>query len=207
MASGLVLSGLRSGLHLLRDDLARPVEVLGRLDRMLRETSPGRMLVTLQIAILDAARGELTVANAGHPPLLVIGGRGGPVAIGEPGPPLGTGLHPVYAEVRRPLDAGDTLVLYTDGVAEVQNRRGDQLGAERLAAEVARCARGDSAREVRDGLLSALSNFKGDVDPDDDLTLVVARFTGPVETGTEAAAGAGAAEVREPAAPPAGSAP
>lgn len=184
MASGLVLSGLRSGLHLLREDLARPVEVLARLDRMLRETSPGRMFVTLQIALLDAARGELTVANAGHPPLLLIRAGGESAALGEPGPPLGTRLRPGYAAVRRPLGAGDTLLLYTDGVVEVGNGGGDQLGAERLAAETARCARGGSAREVRDALLSALSNFKGDVDPADDLTLVVARITGGNTGGT-----------------------
>ncbi len=185
MASGLVLSGLRSGLHLLREELARPVEVLGRLDRMLRETSPGRMFVTLQIALLDAARGELVVANAGHPPLLLLpAGGGGAVAVGAPGPPLGTRLSPGYAEARHPLAPGDTLVLYTDGVPELRDLAGAALGEERLLAEAARGARAATAREARDALVGALARFKGDVEPADDLTLVVARVT--------AAAGGGA---------------
>jgi len=178
MASGLVLSGLRGGLHLLRDDMARPVEVLGRLDRMLRETSPGRMFVTLQIALLDAGRGELAVANAGHPPLLLLpAGGGDAVVVGAPGPPLGTRLQPGYSEVRRRLGPGDTLVLYTDGVAELLGPAGAALGEEGLLAEAARGARAPTAREARDVLVGALARFKGDVEPADDLTLVIARIT------------------------------
>lgn len=178
MASGLVLSGLRGGLHLLRDDMARPVEVLGRLDRMLRETSPGRMFVTLQIALLDAGRGELAVANAGHPPLLLLPAGGGEaVTIGAPGPPLGTRLAPGYVEVRHRLGAGDTVVLYTDGVAELRGPAGTALGEDGLLAEAARGARAPTAREVRDVLVGALARFKGDVEPADDLTMVIARIT------------------------------
>jgi len=185
MASGLVLSGLRGGLHVLREDMARPVEVLGRLDRMLRETSPGRMFVTLQIALLDAARGELVVANAGHPPLLLLPAGGGAVTIGPPGPPLGTRLNPGYAEARHALAQGDTLVLYTDGVPELRNLAGEPLGEALLLAEAARGARSPTAREVRDALVGALARFKGDVEPADDLTLVVARVTAEAD-GEEA---------------------
>ena len=42
MASGLVLSGVRSGLYLLRENLTSPVEVLERLNRLVRETAPRR---------------------------------------------------------------------------------------------------------------------------------------------------------------------
>lgn len=186
MASGLVLSGLRSGLHLLRGDLERPVEVLERLDRMLRETTPGRMFVTLQIALLDAARGELVLAGAGHPPLLLLPAAGGALALGAPAPPLGTGLGPGFVEVRHRLAAGDVVVLYTDGLLEVENRAGEPLGEQRLIAEAARGVRTGTARGVRDALLGALSRFKGDVEAGDDLTLVVARITGAADELLEA---------------------
>ena len=69
MASGLLLSGLRSCLYLLEKDLAEPVRVLARLSPMVRRTTGKRMFVTLLLAVLDREEGTLTVASAGGPPL------------------------------------------------------------------------------------------------------------------------------------------
>lgn len=122
VASGLVLSGVRSGLHLLHDELARPVEVVERLNRMVRETAPGRMFVTLQVALVDRRRATVTLANAGHPPLLYLPADGEPLRqVGTSGLPLGTRLDPSFREATQTLAAGDVLVFYTDGVVEAEN--------------------------------------------------------------------------------------
>ena len=74
LASGLLLSGVRSCLYLLEKDLAVPVAVLDRLNPMVRETTDRRTYVTLLCAVLDRAEDgsgvKVTVASAGHPPLL-----------------------------------------------------------------------------------------------------------------------------------------
>lgn len=175
MASGLVLSGVRSGLHLLRDELERPVAVLERLARMLAETTPERMFVTLQIALFDPEGGTLTVANAGHPPLLLIADDGAGSTLGAPSPPLGTRLEPRFEAVEHSFGDGDSAVLYSDGAVELRNHRGEQLGETRLLAEAVRASARPGARELRDALLAALAAFKGDVEQEDDLTLVVVR--------------------------------
>lgn len=177
VASGLVLSGVRSGLHLLRDELARPVEVLGRLNRMVRETAPTRMFVTLQVALIERRRASLTLANAGHPPLLLLsGGDDEPRRVGTSGLPLGTRLDPDYQVERHELGRGDTLVLYTDGVLEARNLSGVGFGEDRLSEEARKVPREASARQVRDAIVSGVTRFKGDAVQVDDLTLVVIKL-------------------------------
>ncbi|MFL6201644.1 MAG: PP2C family protein-serine/threonine phosphatase [Thermoanaerobaculia bacterium] len=181
LASGLLLSGIRSCLYLLEKDLAAPVDVLLRLNRMVRKTTDRRTYVTLLCAVLDrAADGsgvEVTVASAGHPPLLCWDAQGkGFTEVGEGAPPLGTGLDAGYRQERHKVRRGDLLVLYTDGLVESRNGLGQDYGYPRLQKTVARAATGTwSVREIRDAILGDLSHFKGDSEQSDDITVVVAR--------------------------------
>ncbi len=176
VASGLMLYGVRSCLYLLREELARPLPVLARLDRMVRDSGPRRMLVTLQVGVIDAAARRLLMASAGHPPPLHWSAASGEVAeLGSGSLPLGTGLGCQPTEHGVPLAPGDVLVFYSDGLPEVINLHGEPFGAERLARALRKAATAGSARAVRDALLSSVSNFKGDVEQPDDLTVVVAR--------------------------------
>jgi serine phosphatase RsbU (regulator of sigma subunit) len=179
VASGLVLSGVRSCLYLLEKDLAAPVEVLQRLNPMVRRTTDRRTYVTLLCAVLEknATGGEVTLASAGHPPALHRCARTGQsVFLGEGAPPLGTFQDARYASVHSPLEPGDLLVFYTDGLLETRSAAGVEYGESRLQRAVARVASKASAREVRDAILGDLSNFKGDVEQADDITVVVVRM-------------------------------
>ena len=180
LASGLVLSGVRSGLYLLEPELERPVAVLERLDRMVRQTSDRRTFVTLLCAVLDVedeASGTLTVASAGHPPLLHLDRRLHRVEeVGHGALPLGTRLPARYQQDRRGVGRGDLLVLYTDGLTESTDGSGREYGDERLRRALARAESCRTAREARDLLLEDLSRFKGDGEQLDDITLVVVRL-------------------------------
>ena len=176
MASGLVLSAVRGGLHLLRDELARPVEVLEKLDRMLRETVGNRIFVTLQIALLDPGAGRLTVANAGHPPLFLISRDGGAVRLGANSLPLGTRLAGEFSDETVNVGAGDVLLLFSDGVVEVRNPDGEELGEDRLLKALRQARQLGHAEAIRDGLLEAVERFRQGVEQEDDLTLVVTRI-------------------------------
>lgn len=181
LASGLLLSGIRSCLYLLEKDLAVPVAVLDRLNPMVRKTTDRRTYVTLLCAVLDrAADGsgvEVTVASAGHPPLLCWDAQTGKFAeIGDGAPPLGTRLDAEYRQKRHKVHRGDVLVLYTDGLVETRNGVGQDYGYPRLQKTVGRAAAGThSVREIRDAILGDLSHFKGDSEQSDDITVVVAR--------------------------------
>jgi len=176
LASGLLLSGVRSCLYLLEDDLASP-EALRRLDSMVRRTTDKRTYVTLLLAMVDREAGTLAVTSAGHPPLLHYRAATGTVAaVGSGAPPLGTFADPRYVRNEVPIATGDLLVVYTDGVIEMHNDHEQDYGEERLTRAIARAAPGRTAREVRDSVLSDLANWKGSVEQADDITLVVARL-------------------------------
>ena len=149
LASGLLLSGVRSCLYLLEEELAAPVEVLERLNPMVRRTTDRRTYVTLLCAVLDR-RGR-------HPHR---GERRAPAAcstcvrtrqleeVGKGAPPLGTFLERATRR-SRPLHAtGDLLVFYTDGLMEARNAAAVEYGEARLQRAVARAGRA-AARPAR----------------------------------------------------------
>ena len=177
LASGLLLSGVRSCLYLLEEDLVSPVAILERLNHMVRRTTDRRTYVTLLCAVIDWDARTLTVASAGHPPVLRYDARAREFEeVGRGAPPLGTLLDVRYEEVRSPLSPGDLLVFYSDGIIEARSSLGKDYGDERLKRAVARAAGSRTAREVRDAVLGDLSNFKGDHEQADDITLVVLRL-------------------------------
>ncbi|HSK78697.1 MAG TPA: PP2C family protein-serine/threonine phosphatase [Thermoanaerobaculia bacterium] len=174
VASGLLLSGLRSCLYLLEKDLAEPVRVLARLSPMVRRTTGKRMFVTLLLAVLDREEGTLTVASAGHPPLLHA--RGGRLQeVGKGAPPLGTFKDARFEAEARTLAPGDLLVLYSDGLVEALDGEGREYGRERLERVVAQVENGRSPLSIREAILSDLAAFRGNVESADDVTVVVVR--------------------------------
>jgi hypothetical protein len=176
LASGLLLSGVRSCLYLLKEDLASPVQVLERLNPMVRRTTDKRTYMTLLCAVLDRGEDTLTVVSAGHPPVLRFDPRSGRFdEVGQGAPPLGTFLEARYEPERRPIAPGDLLIFYTDGLVEARNAHDQEYGDARLQRAVARAAGSRTARDIRDAVLGDLSNFKGDHEQTDDMTLVVVR--------------------------------
>ena len=177
LASGLLLSGVRSCLYLLEEDLASPLGVFDRLNHMVRRTTDKRTYVTLLCAVINRQEGSVTLVTAGHPPMLHYDPRSGRFdEVGEGAPPLGTFLDASYELVKRPIAPGDLLIFYTDGLVEARNDQDQDYGDARLQRAVARAAGSRTAREVRDAILGDLSNFKGDQEQADDMTVVVVRL-------------------------------
>ncbi len=186
LGSGLVLSGLRSCLFLLEDQLAEPIGVFERINKMVRRTSGKRSFVTLACAVIDAAEQSVGVVTAGHPPIVHWSARNRAVEeVGHGSLPLGTNLPTRFELEVRPCHPGDLLVLYTDGLIEARDAEGRDYGDERLSSLVTEVAGAAgqrrppgqiTAREMRDAILGDLSNFKGDCEQLDDMTVVVLRL-------------------------------
>jgi hypothetical protein len=176
MASGLVLSALRSGFTLLRHSLHDPAAVLHRLHDLVTLTTRRRMLVTVSVVLLDRARGTATIASAGHPPVILRRANGTIETIALYAPPLGVRL-PAHDIPQRNLDVatGDIFVLHSDGIYETRNATGEAYGIERLET-VIRDHTGDTAEALRDEILHDVASFRGAVEPDDDVTVVVCRL-------------------------------
>jgi serine phosphatase RsbU (regulator of sigma subunit) len=177
LASGLLLSGVRSCLYLLEEYLAEPQRIFERLNRMVRRTTDKRTYMTLLCAVIDRDEGTMTMVSAGHPPVLFRDGKTGSFEeVGEGAPPLGTFQDARYETVQRTVAPGDLLVFYTDGLVEARNDNEQDYGDARFQKAVDRAAGSRTAREIRDAVLGDLSNFKGDQEQADDMTLVVVRL-------------------------------
>jgi sigma-B regulation protein RsbU (phosphoserine phosphatase) len=179
LASGLILSGLRSGLILLAPELTSPAAVLEKLQRMVRETASHRMFVTLAVLLLDRARGEAVLASAGHPPILRRAAATGEVEqLPAASLPLGARLRGTSRETTVPMAPGDLFVLYTDGVYEAAGPDGEPFGFERLSKVVASAQPEVDPRELCDAILSAVRSWSGAGGVGDDATVVAVRVEG-----------------------------
>ena len=174
MASGLVLSALRSGFTLLRDSLADPASVLRRLHDLVAQTSRRRMLVTVVVVLLDRATRRITIASAGHPPVLVRRADRRVELIDLYAPPLGVRLPMSIPQRVLAMARGDIFILHSDGIYETLSATGDSYGLERLAAVVR--SHDGSAAALRDAIIADVENFRGSELQNDDVTLVIAKI-------------------------------
>ena len=175
VASGLVLSGVRSSLNLLRDEMVRPSAVLSKVNLMLKRTSAPRMHMTLAVVVLDRSDSTATVATAGHPPVLLRRAGGEVDEVGSGSFPLGAIESAHYSEECISLAPGDVLLLYSDGLVETIDTYGDQYGWDRLKRILKDVEGSMTANEIRDLILREVWDFKSDAEQVDDVTMVVVR--------------------------------
>jgi hypothetical protein len=190
VASGLVLSGVRSSLNLLQDELAEPGKILRRLNRMLKKTTTRHMLMTLGVVVFDQQEQLATVATAGHPPVLKMSRRNGQVSeAGYGSLPLGA-LHVAeYREKRVALEPGDVLLIFSDGLVETLSSQQEQYGWQRLHEVFASQVLALSAKEIRDAILRDVWSHKAEAEQVDDVTMVVVRVRSTAHSSSSSVAG------------------
>lgn len=175
MASGLVLSALRSGFTLLRDSLVDPAAVLRRLHDLVSETSRRRMLVTVTVVLLERDQQRATIASAGHPPVIIRRADGSIETVELYAPPLGVRLPVNIPQRTLSLAPGDVFVLHSDGIYECRNEADDIYGLDRLAEVIRTHPRTATADSLRDAIIGDVDRFRGKAPQADDVTVVVAK--------------------------------
>ncbi|MGA7615266.1 MAG: PP2C family protein-serine/threonine phosphatase [Thermoanaerobaculia bacterium] len=176
LGSGLVLSGVRSGLALLSDQLDHPEVVMERMHGMIRRTTAKRMLVTMALLAIDRRSRVARYATAGHPPLLLRRSSGSVEEILHGSLPLGAGLGDGFPVHEIAWNPGDLFLLHTDGLYETRNPEGQSYGLERLMDVMAALPTAGSAAEARDSILRDVTTFRESGQQEDDLTIVVAKM-------------------------------
>jgi serine phosphatase RsbU (regulator of sigma subunit)/pSer/pThr/pTyr-binding forkhead associated (FHA) protein len=153
-------------------------ELVGRVNRYLCDTLPYNKFATLFCAALDPAGHTLSFVNAGHNPPLLVQREGEVEELAATGLPAGLDRDTRYELATRALGPGDLLVAYSDGVTDAspEGLGGEPLGSDGLAGMV-RPLRHLPARDLLDRLDDALVELMAGHEPDDDMTLVVAKRT------------------------------
>jgi serine phosphatase RsbU (regulator of sigma subunit) len=172
MPAALVMATARSMLRAVAQGSDSPGDVLRRANDPLVMDIPLNMFVTCFYSTLEPESGRLLYANAGHdPPYLHR--NAGAEELRARGMPLGLMSSMSYEEQEVVLEAGDSVLFYSDGLVEAHDSKGEMFGFPRLRALVAEHGAEGSVVNV---LMEELYSFTGEGwEQEDDITLVTLR--------------------------------
>lgn len=154
-----------------------PAEMLTIANRQISEGNDNDFFITAWLGILEISTGKLFYVNAGHcPPLLHKRGEDGFRYLRDVhGTVLAYFEDTRYQQGELQLAEGDELFLYTDGVTETVNAKGEQFGYDRLAAFLNE-HREDVLEEVLPTLKAEIDTFAGNEPQFDDITMLMMRL-------------------------------
>jgi serine phosphatase RsbU (regulator of sigma subunit) len=166
-------------LRTLVDEGLQGEGLVSRLNAQILKHAPRTRFVTLFVGTLNPATGELIYVNAGQNPPLIRRASGAYERLRAGGMALGLFEHATYAAGREQLDAGDVLVMYSDGITEAED------GADRPFDEVGLQAVVDgkgwaTAKELGWATFEAVEHHVGTRRLHDDLTVLVVRRLPPL---------------------------
>jgi sigma-B regulation protein RsbU (phosphoserine phosphatase) len=171
--AALIASMVKMAATSQRAQASHPAALLTGMNAALCGNTQGQY-VTAAYVYLDAQARQLHYSAAGHPAMLLL--RDGAVTeIAENGMLLAAVPGANYESKLLPLESGDRLLLYTDGLVEARNAEGTLFGEQSLAAELKTSAR-MTPSETADHLIGAVQRWA--LSQDDDLTVLVCDFVG-----------------------------
>lgn len=157
----------------IRDGLP-PSDVCSRVNRLLFDVMPENKFVSFLYGVLDIKVHRLTYCNAGHNAPLLVRSDGMVIELHSSGAVLGQFLSWPYGQNDLPLERGDTLLLFTDGVVEACDAQEDAFGEDRLLQLTRKLAK-ESAHGIQNALLQAVSHHCGGQFQDDATLIVLQR--------------------------------
>ena len=173
---GIASSLLMSHLHAIFRSLSRLdmpiIQIVEHANRVFCESTMPALYATLACGVASPS-GDVRLCNAGHcPPVLVSGGAA--MTLDATGIPLGLFASSRYSSHNFKMQAGDTLLLYTDGLTEAHNPSGADYGPERLVNLLTRNHAMDLAG-LEKRILSDWNEFREGERRSDDVTLLLLR--------------------------------
>jgi sigma-B regulation protein RsbU (phosphoserine phosphatase) len=177
--AALLSSMLQASLRTQAASIGSVAEILRNINTLVYRATAVHQFATFFIARIEHDSMQMTFSNAGHNYPMVIRRGHEPVFLVRGGLVLGIQDGARYEEDRMRLDAGDLVVLFTDGISEAVSRAGEFYGETRLCDLVRSLPYGLSAREVSEQILVALREFLDGEEARDDMTLMVLRVLEP----------------------------
>ncbi len=173
MPAGLVASSLQARIEAVALHAGGSAsDVVADVNRTLCATSDAARFATLAYLELDAATGQLTIINAGHPSILIVTPDAETRVVSSTAPALGILPAARFEPYTVSIADGSTIVLYSDGVTEALNLDGEEFGEARLLGAIE--AQGlNSAGALCDGVVDAVRIHVGRAPASDDVTVMV----------------------------------
>jgi serine phosphatase RsbU (regulator of sigma subunit) len=174
LPAGMLMAHLAAETRSCMGTELPPAAAVARLNERLCRLASDRF-VTLVLAVLDTIRHEVTTVNAGHIPPLWRRADGSLQEVGaeQIGVPLGVFEGYAYEPTVLSVGSGETFLLYTDGIPEAMNQRGEQYGSGRLRQLLMGADHGRvGSQTVVEALATDVRRFLGEAAPTDDMCLV-----------------------------------
>jgi len=178
--AALLMATFQSGLRALSATPATLDEIVVGLERYARAHSlEGRRFTTAFIAEIDPQTRAMRYINAGHNYPILRRAAGSVERLETGGPPFGVPLFTdneiAYGVGRVQLEPGDLLFIFTDGVAEAVNEKGEEFGEPRIVPAILSVP-GGTAAAVLNRVMSDVNTFVGYARQHDDITALVLRI-------------------------------
>jgi sigma-B regulation protein RsbU (phosphoserine phosphatase) len=177
LLSSLIHGALRAASW--TSDALAQTEAARQLNDFLCARSAPERYATMICCDYDPGTSTLRYVNAGHlPPMLVHRGQNGTFSVQRlevGGPVLGLLPGSFYLQGEVAVGPGDLLVMFSDGITEAENTGGEDFGEMRLL-EVVRNNWDAPPRTLCEAAFGHLRSFLGDLDPQDDQTLMIVKL-------------------------------
>lgn len=181
--AAMITGVIKTLLTQLSSRLAGPGYLLSQMNERFHElmTSGGLpMFVTAFCMIIDTVNGKYTYSSAGHPAPFLL--QHTPEQIqnlgGNPGPALGMIPHTLYEDNEYPMNSGDMLFCFTDGLEELPNKDRVQFGAEEMQRAISHNMHLPPHSFV-ETIMYAADAFADGLDSPDDITLLAISYNPP----------------------------
>ncbi|HUB79223.1 MAG TPA: SpoIIE family protein phosphatase [Bryobacteraceae bacterium] len=174
MPASLMMMALHARMQVLAEDPGNLGSFMTRLNKATCAKCPSNRFITFFFCVFDPKTGDVTFANAGHNPPILVRASGEAQMLEGGGCVLGILPMAPYSEMRTRLEKGDMLVLYSDGVTEANDIDHNEYDEERFI-QVLKEHHTEPATEIVQAVTKSLAEFAAGAPQADDITLVVAK--------------------------------
>jgi sigma-B regulation protein RsbU (phosphoserine phosphatase) len=176
VAAAMIMAMTKVLLKTFSHQLDSPQKTLERINSIFQNDIKSDNFVTIFFAMLNVQEKKLRFVSAGHNPILFLNRNTGSCElIKADGLFLGVFEDMMLNETERPYKPGDRIVLYTDGLTEAENNKGEMYGLERLI-EFSKVHGSREPDAFLDALLQDLNTFTQSRSLEDDVTLLIIDF-------------------------------
>lgn len=174
------MSQMKGIFHSLAQECVDPNEFMLRANKALVHCLERGSFISAIFFVIDTSSKTIRYARAGHCPVLFYQrGIDSVEYFKDRGIALGMVRNKNYSDFIQSNQfsyrCGDIMVLYTDGITEARNEKGEEFGYEKLAGALKE-ASGKPPRQIQEHLIKILYEFSGSEHLDDDYTTVIVKF-------------------------------
>lgn len=168
--AALLMASLQASFRIFVRDDPEPAELCRRLNAAMKGLLPPSRFITLFITRLDPRTGDVEYTNAGHQPPIIVRASG-PEPLDRADILLGMFESGNWETSHTRMEPGDVLLLFTDGLAEIECGDDEELGDSQLT-EIARDLYRATARSAIEAIEAAIAPLDARQEHRDDLTLL-----------------------------------